>query len=154
MPPKKQRQGTILKFIKKAESDCTAWIKSTKHYQKTELLKTLVKASVMRRSIESTASQSAKTPSVDTVLRAIPRENLQAVQDFVNQNFSQLLDKFLPRRKGKVKLAIDFHHEAKYGQTLVATGQEFTYIGFCNKKKMQIISCATLAIVEVGNKYQ
>ena len=92
---------------------------------------------VNRRSIESVASQSSKTASADTTIRATPKLSQQELEEFVNRRFAELLRRFLPRLRGKVWLAIDFHHEPRYGKKMIEDEQEVTYLSRINKQIQQ-----------------
>ena len=126
---------------------------STQQYPADQLIKVVVKAGVNQRSIESIASQSSKTASADTTIRAIPKLSQQELEEFVNQRFAELLRRFLPQLRGKVWLAIDFHHEPRYGKKMIEDQQEVTYLSRINKQIQQVTSYATLAIVSLNGKY-
>ena len=153
MKVRKNPREILRKFIGEAEGLCKKWMNSTQQYPAHELVKTPVKAAVNRRSIESVASQSSKTASADTTIRAIPKLRQQDLEEFVSQRYVELLSRFLPRLRGKVWLVIDFHHEARYGKEMVEDTREMTYLSRINKQIQQVTSYATLAIVSLNGKY-
>ena len=153
MKVQKNPREALRKFIQEAADLCKAWINSTQQYPADQLIKVVVKAGVNQRSIESIASQSSKTASADTTIRAIPKLSQQELEVFVNQKFAELLCRFLPRLRGKVWLAIDFHHEPRYGKKMIEDEQEVTYLSRINKQIQQVTSYATLAIVSLNGKY-
>ena len=143
MKVRKNPRETLRKFIQEAEDFCKAWINSTQQYSAGQLIEVIVKAAVNQRSIESVASQSSKTVSADTTIRAIPKLSLQELEVFVNQRFAELLRRFLPRLRGKIWLAIDFHHEPRYGKKMTEDDHEGTYLSRIKKQVQQVTSYAS-----------
>ena len=119
-------------------------------YPADQLIKVVVKAGVNQHSIESIASQLHQQIQPSGQSQNLASRKLEK---FVNRRFAELLRRFLPRLRGKVWLAIDFHHEPRYGKKMIEDEQEVTYLSRINKQIQQVTSYATLAIVSLNGKY-